>query len=83
MKILHTGNNSIPEAHKDGLNKQSKDWLAMGLIQPSRSKYNFPLFGVPKKAGNVRVGQDFRELNANCLDDRYSIKYINEYVWRH
>jgi hypothetical protein len=70
----------ITEAHIEGLEKQIIDWLAMGLIKPSRSRYNSPLFTVSKKDGSVRVVQDFRELNANSLDDRYCMKDINEYI---
>jgi hypothetical protein len=57
----------IPEAYREGLEKQIKYWLAMGLIQPSRSHYNSPLIMVPKKDASLRVVQDFRELNANSL----------------
>ena len=35
---------------------------------------------VPKKDGSLQVVQDFRELNANSQDDRYSMKDINEYI---
>jgi hypothetical protein len=33
---------------------------------------------VPKKNGSLRVVQDFRELNDNSLDDRYSMKVVKE-----
>jgi hypothetical protein len=64
------------KAHRDDLEKQIKNWLAMGLIQPSRSHYNSLLFMVPRKDGSMRVFQDFKELNVNSLDDRYSMKDI-------
>ncbi len=35
---------------------------------------------VPKKDGSLRVVQDFRELNAKSMDDRYSMKDVNECI---
>ncbi len=39
----------IPDAQRGELEKQVKEWLKIGLIQPSRSRCNSPLFMVPKK----------------------------------
>jgi hypothetical protein len=50
----------IPDAQRGELEKQVTEWLKMGLIQPSGSRYNSPLFMVPKKDGSQRVVQDFR-----------------------
>ena len=68
----------IPEAQRDICVDQIQESLKHGLIQPSRSRYNSPLFMVPKKTGSLPVVQEFRELNANSQDDRYSMKDINE-----
>jgi hypothetical protein len=35
---------------------------------------------VPKKDGSLRVVQDFRELNAKSMDDRCSMKEVNESI---
>jgi hypothetical protein len=62
------------------LQGQIQEWLKMGVIQPSRSRYNSPMFLVPKKDGSLRVVQDFRALNANSHDDRYSMKDVSECI---
>jgi hypothetical protein len=36
---------------------------------------------VPKKDESLRVVPEFREFNANPLDDRYSLKDINKCIW--
>jgi hypothetical protein len=35
---------------------------------------------VPKKGENIGVVQDFRELNAKSMDDRYSMKDVNKCI---
>jgi hypothetical protein len=59
---------------------QIQDWLYMGIIQPSTSWYNSPIFMVPKKNGSLSVVQDFKELNAASHDERYSMKTVNECI---
>ena len=70
----------IPEAHQHYLIEQVREWLKLGIIQPSRSKYNSPLFLVQKKDGSYRVVQDFRLLNAHTYVDKYSMKDVAECI---
>ncbi len=51
--------------HKLKLEQQVDEWLKMGIIQPSNSKYNSPIFIVPKKNGENRYVLDYRALNSH------------------
>ena len=71
----------IPEVHRVMLEEQVKEWLKLGIIQRSNSKYNSPVFIVPKKEpGQFRFVQDFRQLNQNSLDDKYCMKDVSECI---
>jgi len=70
----------IPDSHRPQLEKQIDDWLKMGIIQPSNSRYNSPIFAVPKKNGAIRWVLDYRQLNSNSHDDRYSMKTVDECI---
>ena len=70
----------IPEAHQKEVERHVGEWLKLGVIQPSRSKYNSPLFIVSKKDGGVRIVQDFRALNANSVVDKYSMRDVSECI---
>ncbi len=52
----------------------------MGIIQPSNSKYNSPIFVVPKKNGENRYVLDYRALNAHSHDDRYTMRTVDECI---
>jgi hypothetical protein len=51
------------------LDKQINEWLKIGVIQPTNSRYNSPIFVVPNKNGKNRYVLDCRALNANSHDD--------------
>jgi hypothetical protein len=70
----------IADAHRHYLEQQVREWLQMGIVQPSRSRYNSPLFLVKKKDGTFRVVQDFRALNANCYVDKYTMQDVTECI---
>ena len=70
----------VPEAYRDQLESQVKEWLKMGIVQPTNSPYNSPIFVVPKKDGSPRYVLDFRKLNANSQTDKYSMKTVDECI---
>ena len=70
----------IPEAHRSHLEEQIKEWLKIGIIEPTHSRFNSPIFVVPKKDGTHRFVLNYRALNDNSLDDRYTMKDVNECI---
>jgi predicted aspartyl protease len=70
----------IPDAHQNSLHKQIDEWVKMGIIEPCFSRYNSPIFIVPKKDGSFRFVLDYRALNENSLDDRYNMKDVGECI---
>ena len=70
----------LADTHKVALDKQIDEWLKMGVIQPSNSRYNSPIFVVPKKNGENRYVLDYRALNANSHDDRYTMRTVDECI---
>ena len=76
-KPAYTKQFTIPEAHREFLITSLQEWRNAGLIKKAFSKYNAPIFVVPKKDGGLRVVLDYRALNAVTMPDRYSIKGID------
>ncbi|CAM4628861.1 unnamed protein product [Lepidochelys kempii] len=53
------------------LEREVRDMLALGVIQPSASPWASPVVLVPKKDGLVRFCVDYRKLNAITVSDAY------------
>ncbi len=70
----------LADMHKQALDKQIDEWLKIGVIQPTASRYNSPIFVVPKKNGENRYVLDYRALNANSHDDRYTMRTVDECI---
>jgi len=71
-----------PMSLKEEVCKQINELLDNGIIRPSRSPYNSPVWIVPKKldASNVkkyRMVIDYRKLNSVTIADRYPLPDIN------
>ena len=84
---LSTKQYRYPPVHKEEIRKQISKLLELGVISPSTSPYNSPLWIVPKKAdarGNRqwRMVIDFRALNAKTVGDAYPLPNITEILDR-
>lgn len=68
---------------KDEVEGQIRELLDHGIIRPSRSPYNSPIWVVPKKADasgkqKYRMVIDYRKLNDVTIPDKYPIPNIND-----
>lgn len=72
-----------PMADHDFVRKEIEKLLKDGIIQPSKSPYNSPIWTVPKKGTDDhgkpkrRMVVDFQKINAHTITDRYPIPDVN------
>ena len=57
-----------------------QELLKLGVVRPSTSKFNSPMFVVAKKDGGVRIVQDFRAINQQTMVDKYSMRDVQECI---
>lgn len=80
---IYTRSYPYPMALKPIVDKEIEKLLRDGIIKPSKSPYNSPIWVVPKKADasgekKYRLVTDFRKLNENTISDPYPIPEIND-----
>lgn len=73
----------FPEVHRTEVEKQVNKMLKQGIIKPSVSPYNSPLWVVPKKSDSSgqdkwRIVIDYRKLNSVTVGDSFPIPNIEE-----
>ena len=73
----------FPHALKDEINRQVEELLNAGIIKPSHSQYNTPVWIVKKKPDSQgrprwRMVLDFRALNEKTINDAYPLPNITE-----
>ena len=69
----------LPADHLRLIQENVAGWLQAGIVERSDSKYNAPIFCVPKKHGlGLRCVLDYRRLNSKSVSDKYSIRTIDE-----
>ena len=64
----------ILDAHREEVEKHISKWLKLGVIQPTRSKFNCPIFVVAKKNEGLQIVQDFRVLNQTPRSTNIQLK---------
>jgi hypothetical protein len=70
----------IMEAQREALQKHIEELLKLGVVRPSRSKFNSPIFVVNKKDRGMRIVQDFQAINQNRHVDKYSVRDVQECI---
>ena len=69
----------LPADHLRLIQENVAGWLQAGIVERSDSKYNAPIFCVPKKHGlGLRCVLDYRRVNSKSVSDKYSIRTIDE-----
>ena len=75
---VYTQQYKLPLKEMETIKQHVFAWLKAGVIRKSDSKFNSPVFCVPKENGKLKVVLDYRKLNAHCLPDKYDIKTIEQ-----
>ena len=71
-----------PQHEYDQLQREVDQLIAKGLVRPSNSPYAFPVMGVPKKDGTLRLVVDYRRLNAITIPDKMPIPRVDDIIDR-
>ena len=70
----------LPRAAREALKDRMNEFLQAGIVKPSNSGYNSPVWMVPKKDGTWRMCVDFRELNKKIVHDPFPMPRINDLI---
>ena len=78
---VYTQQYRVPLEHLEEIKEHVLAWLKCGIVEKAHSKYNSPIFCVPKKGGKGwRVVLDYRKVNEKSMPDRYSIRTIEQCI---
>ena len=68
----------LPHARRPIVQKEIKEMLREGIIQPSHGPWAAPIILVPKKDGSLRICVDYRKLNVVTTPDPFPIPRVED-----
>ena len=68
----------LPRSQRDVAERKVQEMISEGIVEPSTSPWNSPLFLVPKKDGDFRPVVDFRRLNQCTVSQRYPLPVLSD-----
>ena len=72
----------LPHAYRETVQRELKEMLADGIIEPSTSEWAAPIVLVPKKDGSLRLCVDYRRRNGVTQSDTYPMPRVDELIDR-
>lgn len=69
---------TIPLAHQEAFRLEIENLFALGIIEPSHSKWSSPPMPVRKKDGGIRIVIDYRKLNSVTVKDPFTMPSIDD-----
>jgi hypothetical protein len=84
---VFTRNYKYPQIYKSRVEQEIESMLEKGIIRPSKSPYNSPIWVVEKKpdsAGErkIRLVVDYRKLNAKTIEDKFPLPNIDDLIFQ-
>ena len=68
----------LPHSQCEIATRKVQEMIDDGVVEPSTSPWNSPLFLVPKKDGDFRPVVDFRQLNQRTASQRYPLPVLTD-----
>ena len=68
----------LPHSQREIAQRKIQEMIDDGVVEPSTSPWNSPLFLVPKKDGDYRPVVDFRRLNQLTASQRYPLPVLTD-----
>ena len=70
----------LAHAYRELVQKEIKEMLAAGIVEPSNSEWASPIVLVRKKDGSMRFCVDYRKLNSASEADAYPMPRVDELI---